>query len=215
MKKIFYIIILIACLSAFAGAAATVSPLDNDKAGLQETSVGDLTADALRAYAGTDIAFLSATDMKKGGTVPAGEINSEDITNLAAYPEDSVTVMKLTGEKIMRALNKSLLMYPNPYMGFLQVSGITVTFSPEKGVKDKIVSVKIKNQPLDMTKEYTTAMPKSLANGALGYWKVWSKDSDKISEKGNIVDAINNYLAANEKLNYSKQSRIIAQTEEK
>lgn len=210
MKKTLTIFIIFIITSARLLAATTNTSfvIENDKAGSRETALGCIVTDAMRIYSKADIAFVLASDLKKITPINAGEVDSTQITAALAYPNDTISTIKLTGTQIINALNKSLFIYPNSYMGFMQISGISVTFNPQKSVRDKVVDIKIKKENIDPEHIYTVAMPTSLANGAGGYWKIWGKDIEK-QQFEEISVAIEKYFEKTEKITYLPNTRII------
>jgi len=201
-------------LCAFAGEtppeSISVSALDNKDAGKGETSIGSLVADAFRAAVRADIAFVAAGDLKRtDDPLPAGKVRSSDVTALLAYPDDRVVVLALDGRRIRQALEIAVSAYPRPSLAFLQVSGMKFTFDPSKPVGSRVVSVMVGKKPLVDDEAYTVAMMSSLADGALGYWKVWSRRNVvSKSDATDCSDAVDSYFRANPKLNYGVLDRI-------
>lgn len=208
---------LVVCAMLFAspGFAATaesisVSPLENKDPGKNETAIGSLVADAFRAEMHTDVAFVSAGDLKTtNGPIPTGKVQSSDIASLLAYPNDNLAVLALDGRTIREALERSVSVCPRPGLSFLQVSGLKFVYDPAKTDGGRVVSISVGGAPIIQGKAYTVAVVRSLAEGALGYWKVWSKSS--VVSKSNSVSgalALQNFMTANSKLDYSTLDRI-------
>ncbi len=211
---------LICAIVAAAGACAlsavappestSASDLENKDPGKQETSVGSLVADAFRASAHADAAFAAAGDLKKtDDPLPAGKVESGDVSALLAYPDDHMVVLALDGRKIREALEASVATYPRPGLAFLQVSGVKFTFDPSKDVGQRVTSITVGGKPIADDGAYTVAMMSSLADGALGYWKVWSKRNviSKLDATTGSA-AVDSYFKANPKLDYSALNRI-------
>ncbi len=193
-----------------AAEMATSVPLQNKQPGISETPIGDLVADAFRSQMGTDVAFVAAGDLKASDTeLPAGKISSADVSAFLAYPDDTLTVLALNGKTIIDALERSVSGYPRPGLGFLQVSGLKYTFDAKKKSGERITSVKISDKPVSQDKTYTVAVMKSLADGALGYWKVWSKAN--VVSKTEVMSssmAVEKFMLVNSKLYDSSLNRI-------
>jgi len=198
-------------MSAAARAESmSASPLENKEPGKRETSVGSLVADAFRAAAHTDIAFVAAGDLKiSAEPVAAGKVRSSDIAGLLAYPADRVVTLALDGRTVREALEWSVSNYPRFSVTFLQVSGVKFVFDPARPVGERVTSVTIGATPIANEQAYTVAVASSLADGALGYWKVWSK-RNVVARSGSsaTADAIDSYLKANPKLDYRALNRI-------
>lgn len=204
--------LLIAAGSAFAqvSQAQSASPLGNKDAAKVETAVGDLVADAIREATDSNIAFVAASDLKqKNDPIAAGTVTSADIAGLISYPEDPLAKVQLTGKAVRQALEKAISIYPHPNLGFIQVSGISFTFDPKKSTGQRVTSITVGGSPISDTATYTIGMTNSLANGALGYWKVWSKDDVKQRyTETSITQAITNYLRAHSRIDYGNLNRI-------
>jgi len=201
----------LASISVAAPAESTsASALGNKDPGKQETSIGSLVADAFRAAAHADIAFVAAGDLKKtDAPLPAGKVQSSDVSALIAYPDDRTVILALDGRKMREALETSVATYPRSCLAFLQVSGLKFTFDPARAVGQRVTSVTVGGAPIANDQAYTVAVASSLASGALGYWKVWSK-RNVISKPNSTVSsaAVDSYFRANPKLDYSTLGRI-------
>lgn len=193
-----------------SGTAQSASALGNKDIEKAETAVGDLAADAVRAFAKSEIAFIAASEIKaKGDPIPAGKVSASDLGELVSYYDDPLAVLKLTGAQIKQALEKAVSIYPQPNLGFLQVSGMKFTFLKEGGAGGRVTSITVNGSAIDETRTYTVALSNSMANGALGYWKVWSKTN--VAQQypdATIVKAISDYLTANQRIDYSTLNRI-------
>ena len=207
--------VIICALLASPGYAATTesvsaSALENKDPGKSETAIGSLVADAFRAEMHTDVAFVSAGDLKAtNGPLPAGKVQSSNITSLLAYPDDSLAVLALDGRTIREALERSVASYPRSGLSFLQVSGLRFVFDPAKAVGDRVMSISVGGVPIMRDKAYTVTVMRSLADGALGYWKIWSK-RNVVSKSDSMSSAVavQKFMTANPKINYSTLDRI-------
>jgi hypothetical protein len=187
-----------------------VTPLQNKDSGKNETSVGDLVTDAVRAVLGTDAAFVASSELKpRDEAIPAGQTSSGILAGLVSYSDDPLAVVELTGAKVRSALERAVGIHPQPSMSFLQVSGIQFRFDASAPVGRRVVSVTIAGKPVADEARYTVGMTNSLANGALGYWKVWSQDSIKKKLPDvTLIKALEAYLKDNPKVDYPKADRI-------
>ena len=89
----------------------------------REPNLGDLCADAYRDQAGgVDIAFINGGGVR--ADIPAGDITLGSI--LAVHPfGNSMSVVEVTGQQVLDALEWSVHSLPDEFGGFNQVSGIT------------------------------------------------------------------------------------------
>jgi len=193
-----------------AVTAELVSPLGNRSAGKSETGLGDLVTDSIRSALGTNVSFVTASELKpKEPSFDVGNIDHSDVTPLISYPDDPLAIVELTGTKLREALEKSVSMFPQPNLGFLQVSGLSFKFDARKAAGQRVTRVLIGESEIRPDAIYTVAMSNSLANGALGYWKVWSKDAirRKVADL-TMAKAVERYFIATPRLDYSALSRI-------
>lgn len=141
-----------------------------------ETEAGDLVADAVRAAAGADIAFVPAAAFRPGASVPR-PATGEQAAGLMEPASDVVVVLSLQGKQIADALERAVSFAPQPSSGFLQVSGLKFTFDPGKPGGRRIQSVSVNGAPLDAVKVYKVATTRPLANGQQGYFQIWNKEN--------------------------------------
>ncbi|MDH7602265.1 MAG: 5'-nucleotidase [Armatimonadota bacterium] len=215
-------IILIGCLCAAswwpvfgaqqpeAAETESLSALGNKDPGKMETALGDLAADAIRYLLRTDVAFVAASELRpKDPPIPPGKIKISDIRPLITYPDDPLAVLELTGKELKQALEKSVSIYPQPNLAFLQVSGLKFTFDPKRSSGNRVVGILLNGAPVQEDAVYTVAVTNSMANGALGYWKVWSERHVKSrASDASIVKALEVFFKANPKIDYSELDRI-------
>ena len=91
-----------------------------------ETNLGDLCADAYRDQGGgTDIAFVNGGGIRV--QLKAGDLTLGDILNVHPFG-NSLTVIEVTGQQVLDALEWSVHSLPGEFGGFNQVSGITFEY---------------------------------------------------------------------------------------
>lgn len=220
-KNTFRLLAMVTAVLAVASVALAEEPiqttsasaLGNKDVGKQETAIGDLFADAARSAMGTQIAFVAASELKpKEPAFDAGKVLSSDLEALISYPDDALAVVELPGKLVRQALERSVSIYPQPNLGFLQVSGLKFSFDSTKPSGSRVTSVTVDGSPLADETTYRVAVSNSLANGALGYWKVWDPEKVRITRdsKSSLGKAIQSYLKANSKIDYGRLNRIEA-----
>src|SRR5690606_2596542 len=115
--------------------------------------------------------------LQNGGGIRAsiskGPITLGDVMTVLPFNNELVAI-ELTGDQLLRALERSVSAYPAQNGGFLHVSGIKFTFDPEKDPYSRVVSVEILNsdgeyEPLDKDKSYMVATNSFTAKGGDGY----------------------------------------------
>lgn len=189
-----------------------VSPLHNKDSGKSETPIGDLMADAVCAVLSTDVAFVASSELKPlDEPIPAGANTTAPLAQVVSYTDDSLTVMELPGKTIRAALERSVSIYPQPSMAFLQVSGVKFTFDPAASPGERVVVLTIDGKTVSDETRYKVGLTTSLASGALGYWKVWAANDPRTRVPDmTLIKAMRTHLKSNPKVNYAKLDRISA-----
>jgi LPXTG-motif cell wall-anchored protein len=135
----------------------------------EETVIGDFVADAIKAASGADIAFMNGGSVR--ADLPVGDITIADINTVLPFV-NFILMTKMTGADVKAILEHSLSYYPETSGGFLQISGLSVTFDPAAEPGNRITSIEvggIGGAPLDMTAEYTVATNDWIAGGGDDY----------------------------------------------
>ena len=189
--------ISVVAMASARAAAAVAAPgsLSGVNSAKGETALGNLAADALRLAAKADAALLPAGILEERELAP--NANSPEAVRrvLAAPPTEAVVAVKVKGKGLKAALARSLSLFPRKNRGFLQVSGLTLTFDPEGPEADRILDVRVGGKALSAEETYLVAMPESLARGGLGYFNLWDeKDAKPVTDskgaKVSLVDAL-------------------------
>ncbi|MFW5630344.1 MAG: 5'-nucleotidase C-terminal domain-containing protein [Acetivibrio ethanolgignens] len=158
----------------------------------KETNLGNLSTDALRVMTGADCAVQNGGGIR--ASIKAGNITKLDMATVFPFG-NTVEVREMTGEAILKALEHSVSVYPDANGGFLQVSGITFKFNPEKEAGSRVVSVKINGKDLSLTKKYTVAMNNFTAAGGDGYEMFVG--TKKVAELGTLEEVLVQYFQKN------------------
>ncbi|HEX3029385.1 MAG TPA: bifunctional UDP-sugar hydrolase/5'-nucleotidase [Clostridia bacterium] len=171
----------------------------------QETNLGDLLADAMRVQGDADIALMNGGGIRE--SIPKGNINLYQIGRSLPFINSLVTI-KVKGDKIYKALERSVRLYPNSGMngGFLQVSGIHYVFDGSKPAGERIVKVTKDGKPLDKDKYYKVATNDYLYNGGDGYSEL---KSAKLLSNGELLkDVLAKYIKSKVKVDSKVEGRI-------
>ncbi|GIV19699.1 MAG: hypothetical protein KatS3mg023_1450 [Armatimonadota bacterium] len=187
-----------AVLLLITSLAVWAQELSTKNVRTEESALANVVVDALRDASGADIAWLPAAAFNEV-TLSRDTPPAEMVTRLLPYRDDRVVVLKLTGAQILQALERALTLYPQPNAGFLQVSGLQVTFDPAKPAGERVVRVQIgteNKKDLEPQKEYRVATSATLAYGALGYFKVWERSAVERETDQTVGGALRAYLEA-------------------
>ena len=149
--------------------AETAVPLEGRRGRLrtEETNLGNFVADAMRARLGTDIALVNGGGIRSERVIPPGPLSRRDLAAMAPFG-NTVMTLELTGATLRSVLEQALPQRDREAGGFLQVSGLTVTYDATAPVGQRLVSVTVGGAPLDPGRRYTAAVVDYIASGKDG-----------------------------------------------
>ena len=125
----------------------------------QETNLGNLIAEAYRAKFKADLGMTNSGGVRD--SIAAGKITYENVLSVLPFGNDIVTA-KLTGSELKAYLTRVLTELTPGSGSFPQFAGLEADFDAQKGVFKKLV---VANQPLDLKRTYTLALPSFVATG--------------------------------------------------
>lgn len=183
-----------------AALALTVRPAraqDGTTAAVRigESAAGNAVADAVRAAAGAQIALVPASAFRNGVAVPAS-LGGDQLASLLDPPSDAIVLLSLTGAQLKDALERSVRYGSKGFAGFLQVSGIKVSVDSSKPDGSRIVLISVGGQPVNPGAKYKVATTKPLANGASGYFQIWSKADVTGDAQKTLAEALRAWAAS-------------------
>ncbi len=166
-----------------------------------ESSLGNFIVDSIKKETRADIVFVNGGSINK--SINAGFIRKSDI--LEALPfTDKILILKLKGNEILYLLEKSFSIYPKPFDGFLQLSGLKVYIDPLNKPGERVVEVRLDNgEKLSESKEYLVAVTDFLKNGGDGYYIL--REKEVVEEFKDMREIIIKYL---DYINEKKEKRI-------
>lgn len=224
-KRVKCVFISFICLILFNSSsslgkviAETEVDLLGSGSGQKETNLGNLIADCLLDLTSAELSFVNAGSIGEG--IPKGEILPEDIENLSPYLEDTIVILKLKGERIRQALERSVQLFPKEGLNFLQVSGLSFSFDPNKKALERVVEIvvqskmrgedegKVEPTPLKEDKTYQVATLSFLARGEIGYYRIFN-EKDIISDTEiTLKEALIKFLQKKKRISSLLESRI-------
>ena len=150
---------------------STSTELDSRRATIrsQEAAVGNLITDAMRMAVGADIALTNGGGIRANRTyAPGTKLTRRDI--LSELPFGNKTVLiELTGKDVVAALENGFSQIEKVAGRFPHVSGLTVTYDPNKPAGSRVVDVTHGGKALDLGGTYTLATNDFVARGGDGY----------------------------------------------
>jgi 2',3'-cyclic-nucleotide 2'-phosphodiesterase (5'-nucleotidase family) len=133
-----------------------------------ETNVGNYVADVIRARLGADVAVMNGGGIRGNRVVGPGVLTRKDVHALLPFLNVLVK-LEVPGRVLQAVLERSVAEYPQEFGGFLQVSGLTLTFDPGRPPGQRVVRVVVGGQPLEPERRYTLATNSYVARGGDGY----------------------------------------------
>jgi 5'-nucleotidase / UDP-sugar diphosphatase len=123
-----------------------------------ESDLGNLFADIVREATQADIGLIPSGALRKD--LPAGKIKVVDLMD--AFPfTDQIATVEVGGELLIRILEQGLSLE----RGILQVSGLRLTYDPERPIGQRITSLFVGDKPLHKDAIYTIGTVQILAQG--------------------------------------------------
>ncbi len=190
----------------------TAGELDSRKAMVryQETTMGDLVADALRAATGADVAITNGGGIRADKVYPAGTVlTRKDI--FTELPFGNKTVMtEITGKALLDALENGFSEVGGGDGRFPQISGMTVEVDTTKAPGSRVVTATVGGKPLDPAATYKVATNDYMLGGgnsytALGTGKVLISAEAAHLMASDVID----YITAQKTINVQAGDRIV------
>ncbi len=135
----------------------------------QESAMGNLIADAMRAAVEADIGLTNGGGIRADRTYDAGaKLTRRDI--LTELPFGNATVLtELPGTQILLALENGVSQVEKGSGRFPQVSGMTFVFDPTAPAGSRVSEVMVGGAPLELDRVYKVATNDYILGGGDGY----------------------------------------------
>ena len=207
-----------AVLGVKIGATSTDLDGVRENVRTKETNLGDLITDAILAETGADLVITNGGGIR--ASIPAGDITLGDALTVLPFG-NLVTVIKVTGQDIIDALNFGAQYYPAANGGFPHIAGATyeidtnATEVDANGSKLVVKNAKINGSEIDPSRVYDLATNDFMAIGGDGYTMFEGKE--QVGLHGMMVDILAEYIIAlseNGPFAYETDGRISIYEEE-
>ncbi len=176
-----------------------------------ETNLGDLIADAVRQTGKAQIGLVPADEIDGKAQVAVGKTDPSAIIGTLRYaddPSDTVVVLSLTGAQLVKVAERSVSRAPQPFDGFLQVSGLQIRYSPSQPEGRRVSLVAVGGSAVDAGKTYRVATTRPIAGGSLGYFQIWNQ-KDIADDTGiPLAKSLGEYLGAHKTITSTVEGRI-------
>jgi 5'-nucleotidase / UDP-sugar diphosphatase len=171
-----------------------------------ESSFGNLVTNAMRKAYQADIALLNSGAIRGDRIYPNGSpITREDLQKELPFG-NVATLVEMSGEQILQALEYAVARMEERTGGFLQVSGLSMLYDP-KGIKgQRIREVLINQRPLDKLAYYKVAITDYMNRSGDG--------NIALSKGKTLVTAGSGYQLLDIVSDYIKRTEIIKETVE-
>jgi 2',3'-cyclic-nucleotide 2'-phosphodiesterase (5'-nucleotidase family) len=150
----------------------SVGELDSQRATVrfQETTMGDLVADALKAQTGADVAITNGGGIRGNKVYPAGtKLTRKDIFTELPFG-NKTTMTEITGSALLAALETGFSETGAGGDGrFPQVAGVKVSVDMTKSPGARVITAEVNGKPLDPAATYKVATNDYMLGGGNGY----------------------------------------------
>lgn len=167
----------------------------------QESNLGNLICDALVERYNADVAFQNSGGIR--AELKKGDIKIRDVFNVLPFDND-VIILKMSGAELLEALETSV----EGSHGILQVSGIEMVYNPKLPAFKRVISAKVKNQPIDKEKIYTVVTNSYITESEGTAYAVF-KQAKYIEDTFDILrDVVIDYIKNKKNISAEIESRI-------
>lgn len=158
-----------ATLNVEIGTTETLIDSRRNVVRTEESTMGNLIADAMRAATGADIAIMNGGGIRGDRTYDAGaKLTRRDI--LTELPFGNVTVVtELPGSQVLAALENAVSQVEKGAGRFAQVSGLTFAFDAAAEPGSRVSEVMVGAAPLEADKTYSVAVNDYILGGGDGF----------------------------------------------
>ena len=153
----------------------------------EESSMGNLIADAMRAQSGADVALMNGGGIRADRIYEAGaKLTRRDI--LTELPFGNVTVVtEIPGAQLLAALENAVSQVEKGAGRFAQVSGLSFVYDPSAPAGDRIGEVMVGAEALNPDALYKVAVNDYILGGGDGYAALGGGRIITTGSTGNLV----------------------------
>ncbi|MEO8242306.1 MAG: 5'-nucleotidase C-terminal domain-containing protein [bacterium] len=156
-------------LNVEIGTAETAMDSRRNVVRSEESAMGDLIADAMKAATGADVAIMNGGGIRADRTYDAGtKLTRRDI--LTELPFGNITQLtEIPGSQLLAALENGVSQVEKGAGRFPQVSGLTLVYDPTAEPGSRVSEVMVGGAPLEADKLYKVAANDYMLGGGDGY----------------------------------------------
>ena len=162
-----------------------------------ETNLGDLVADIIRESTGADIAIINSGSLRT--SVDVGDITKKMVYDVVPFLNFTCT-LNVPGSVLWEEMEFSLARIGSSNGGYLQFSGMVVTYDPDASAGSRVTSIQVGGAEVDKDATYVLATTDYVATGgddnaSLEIYTIYMNDGldrilmDGIAQIGTITDS--------------------------
>lgn len=156
-------------LGAVVGTTETALDSRRNVVRGQESAMGDLIADAMRAAVGADVALMNGGGIRGDRTYEAGSrLTRRDILTELPFG-NTVQLTEIPGSQLLAALENGVSQVEKASGRFPQVSGLSFAYYPSAEPGKRISEVKVGSKPLEAATLYKVAVNDYILGGGDGF----------------------------------------------
>lgn len=133
---------------------------------MQETNLGNLIADIMREDTKADISLINGGGLR--ADILKGPIRMNDLLSILPFRNYPI-VLRVTGKELKEVLEHGLSDLSGTGGQFPQISGMRLTYNSKAPVGQRIITLWVKEKPLNPEAWYTLATNDFLSSGGDGY----------------------------------------------
>jgi 2',3'-cyclic-nucleotide 2'-phosphodiesterase (5'-nucleotidase family) len=190
--------------------ATSVVPLEGESRQIRssETNLGNLLADAMRAYVRADVAIINSGSIRGDRTFAAGQLSRRELLTMQPFG-NKVCKLEVTGRTIVDALKSATESWPAAAGRFPQVSGVSFSLDRNRPAGDRVSDVRVGGTPIALDRRYTLATSDYQIGGGDGYTMFANQRMLVGPEAADlIVTALEQYIAAAKQVSPKVEGRI-------
>jgi 5'-nucleotidase / UDP-sugar diphosphatase len=175
-----------------------------------ECAIGNLVADATRAAAAAEISIINGGSIRGNRIYAAGtRLTKRDILDELPFGNKTIAT-KISGKAILDALENGFSQIERPSGRFPQVSGLVVVANPAAPSGERVKTVLVNGDALDLGREYKLATDDFMASGGDGYGMLAGKTHVSADSGTRLValDVID-YITAAKRIDAKIEGRIV------
>jgi 5'-nucleotidase / UDP-sugar diphosphatase len=193
-------------LAEVAGETTVTLDGERDQVRKGETNLGNLITDAMLDVTGADFALTNGGGIR--ASIDAGEITKGEVITVLPFG-NYIQTKDVTGKDVKAALENGASGYPANHGAFSHVAGLTYKIDETKPAGERVHSIMIQGNPIEMDKTYSMATNDFLAAGGDNYEMF--KGLAHTGDFPALDEAVINYIKSHGTVNATTEGRIVVE----